>query len=355
MRYKEFDRPLFIVTIIILGLGLLFLYSASMQTEPELITKQAIWIGIALLFFLIGILIDYHKLLEFSHLLYGLCILLLIFVLTLGPTRFGAQRWMDIGPVNLQPSELYKVALIMVLSRFFGNIYKVRRSHFIVALIISFLPAFLILKQPDLGSSLILVPLVLTIFWVAGIDRRFLILLVAIFIVMCPIFWQFLKDYQRTRLLVFINPNLDPLGAGYTIIQSRIAIGSGGLFGKGWLQGTQNQLNFLPERHTDFIFSVVGEEWGIIGGLTLLCLYLFIVRKGLMIARQTSEPYGRFLATGISGLIGFEVFVNIGMTMGLLPVVGLPLPLISYGGSSLVTTMFMLGCLQNVKIRRARF
>lgn len=355
MRYKDFDRPLFIVMLVILGLGLLSLYSASFQINPDLLIRQVVWMAIGIIFFFIAIIIDYHKFLELSYLLYLLSIALLIAVLMSGEVRLGAQRWLMLGPINFQPSEIYKIAVIMALSRFLGGLTTIRRLHFVFACMICFIPSLLILKQPDLGSALILFPLFISMLWASGIGAKSLAYLICLGIGICPIMWQFLRDYQKDRLLVFINPNHDPLGAGYTIIQSKIAIGSGRLFGKGWLGGTQNQLNFLPERHTDFIFSVVGEEWGMLGAFALICMFLFLVQRGLKIASQTNEPYGRLLAGGLSFLLGFQVFVNIGMTMGLLPVVGLPLPLISYGGSSMVVTMFMLGLLENVNIRRARF
>lgn len=355
MRYNDFDRPLFIVALIILGLGLLSLYSASLQISPDLVMKQLIWIGIGMIFFFIALSIDYHKFLEFSYLLYGLCIVLLAVVLIYGDVRLGAQRWLELGPINFQPSEICKAIIIMVLARFLGGLTAIRRIHGISAIIICSLPAILILKQPDLGSTIIILPLIAVMLWVAGINTKFLIFLGYSAVIASPILWQCLRDYQRDRLLVFINPDYDPLGAGYTVIQSKVAIGSGRFFGKGWLGGTQNQLNFLPERHTDFIFSVVGEEWGMIGAVILIGLFFFLVQRGLKISTQTKEPYGKLLASGISFLIGLQVFVNIGMTMGLLPVVGLPLPLLSYGGSSIVVTMFMLGLLENVKMRRARF
>lgn len=355
MIYKNLDRFIILAMCGLLCIGLLSLYSASYQTAPHLIIRQMVWIGLGTIFFLIALLVDYHKILQIAYLLYGICVVALVSVIVVGETKSGAQRWLTLGEVNLQPSEAYKIAAIMALSKFFADPIQIRQRHYLFAIIIGIAPVYLIIRQPDLGSGIIVVALVLSMLWMAGARPRFFAYLVAGMFITCPVLWHFLKDYQKDRLLVFINPDRDPLGAGYTIIQSKISIGSGRIFGKGWLGGTQNQLNFLPERHTDFIFSVIGEEWGIIGACILISLFLVLVHRGLTIALRTNEPRGRLLAGGISSIIGFQAIINIGMTIGLFPVVGIPLPLISYGGSSLITTMFMIGLLENVNARRARF
>jgi len=213
-------------------------------------------------------------------------------------------------------------------------------------------PFLLILGQPDLGTALMLVPVFFTLLYIWGAKLKHLFFIIGCGLVMSPLSWFLLKDYQKERIMVFMNPDIDPLGAGYTVIQSRIAIGSGGAFGKGWLSGTQNQLNFLTERHTDFIFSVAGEEWGFVGGAILIALYYVLVKRAFEIARKTDDPCGTLAACGMATIMGIQVIVNISMTMGFMPVVGLPLPLVSYGGSSLLVTMIALGLLESVAIHR---
>ena len=207
-------------------------------------------------------------------------------------------------------------------------------------------------KEPDLGTALMLVPILLVLIYTWGAPLKYLLFMIFSGLFLCPLGWFFLKDYQKERLMVFIDPGLDPLGAGYTIIQSKIAIGSGGFFGKGWLSGTQNQLNFLAERHTDFIFSVVGEEWGFFGSMVLVGLYFLLIQRGFFIAEKAKDPCGRLLAVGLTTMIAIQVIVNLCMTMGFMPVVGLPLPLVSYGGSSFLVTMMALGLLESIAVHR---
>jgi rod shape determining protein RodA len=216
-------------------------------------------------------------------------------------------------------------------------------------------PFILVLLQPDLGTALLMIPVFFAILLAGGAKVRYIVRMVLIGLAGTPFFWHFLRDYQRQRLLVFLNPNIDPLGAGYTIIQSKIAIGSGGLMGKGWLAGTQNQLNFIPERHTDFIFSTIGEEWGFLGAVVLVIFFFIIIQKAFTISSLTSDRFGKLIATGIGVLLGFQVVINIAMTMGMMPVVGIPLPLVSYGGSSLLATLVAIGLLLNVFMRRSTF
>ena len=247
--------------------------------------------------------------------------------------------------------------MILVLASYIGGRKDVMsnvNSLFAPIALLS-VPFILVLVQPDLGTALLLLPIFFATLFVAGARIKYLIAMVALGLGAMPFMWQILHGYQKQRLLVFLNPNIDPLGAGYTIIQSKIAIGSGGLFGKGWLSGTQSQLNFLPERHTDFIFSVVGEEWGYIGAAGLVLAYLFIVRRALTIASLTSDIYGKLIANGIAVMFAFQIIINIGMTIGLMPVVGIPLPLVSYGGSSVVATFLAIGLLLNISMRRSTF
>jgi len=355
---NRLDKSLLFSIALILLVGLLTLHSASSQYRAQnLVFRQTFWILIGIILFIAVLRIDYQRILSISYLLYWINILLLVLVLFIGKTRGGAHRWISIGAFNLQPSELAKITLVLALSTYIdkrrGDVKKIR---FLFGTLCLMLPAFLlILIEPDLGTSLLLIPITLAILFMAGIQVRHLTSFVLIGVAALPFFWHFLKDYQKQRLIVFINPNIDPLGSGYTIIQSKIAVGSGGLWGKGWLSGTQNQLNFLPERHTDFIFSVVGEEWGFIGALVLMLLYIFVIYRGMKIIDATPDMRGKLMATGFVALFSLQVLINIGMTIGFLPIVGLTLPLISYGGSSLITTLLYLGLLLNIGMRRPLF
>jgi rod shape determining protein RodA len=359
--FKDLDKALMLIVLLVFIVGLAAVYSAtqarSLPFEESFFVKQATWMGVALLFMLAALVISYQRFIDVSYIIYALNIFLLAAVLILGKARLGAQRWFSIGSFAFQPSEFIKLSLILVLAGYIGShkdsMHK--PSRMIVPCILIGIPFTLVLLQPDLGTALLLVPIFLTILTVGGVDARYLISMIVSGFAAAPVFWHFLRDYQKKRLLVFIDPNIDPLGSGYTIIQSKIAVGSGGLIGKGWLNGTQNQLNFLPERHTDFIFSVVGEEFGFIGASALILLYLVLVKKALTISNTTSDIYGKCIATGAGMLLAMQVIINIGMTIGLMPVVGIPLPLVSYGGSSLLSTMVAIGLLLNVGMRRSTF
>ncbi len=355
---NKLDKTLFFSVLAILFIGLLILYSASTRYYSQnIVFRQACWILIGVILLFIILRIDYQRFISVSYLLYGINIFLLILVLFFGEARGGARRWISLGAFNLQPSELAKITLVLALSLYIGRRKRdVTKIGFLFGAFFLVLPAFfLILIEPDLGGALLLIPITLTMLFMAGAKIKHLVAIVLLGLSSLPFFWQFLKDYQKERLFVFINPNIDPLGSGYTVIQSKIAIGSGGLLGKGWLSGTQNQLNFLPERHTDFIFSVVGEEWGFLGALILIFLYLLIVYRGIKIIETTPDEYGRLIATGFITLFSLQVIINIGMTIGFLPIVGLTLPLISYGGSSLIVTLIYIGFLLNIGMRRPLF
>lgn len=357
----EYDYGLMVITLIIVIMGLFIIYSASYQryilsgTNLSLrqLNSAVIGIAIAVIFFKIG----YQRIIDFGYYLFGINVLLLLLVLLIGDVRYGARRWMEIGSFAFQPSEFAKITFVFALAKYLGDIkdgIKKPRA-LIIPLAMTAVPMLLIFKEPDLGTALIFVPILLTMLLIAGAKLKHIIIMIIGGLVCLPLLWFLLKDYQRARLLVFLNPNLDPLGAGYTIIQSKIAIGSGGLWGKGWLAGTQNQLNFLPERHTDFIFSVVGEEWGFLGGVLLLWLYYKFISKAVLIAETTSDTYGKTLAYGITTIFAVHVIVNIGMVCGLMPVVGLPLPFVSYGGSFLIMALTCVGILQNIKFKRMVF
>ena len=356
--FRSFDVVILLCVIIIVAVGLLFLYSASRGLSANLahtlMIRQLISISVGFIFFIIFVSFDYQRLIDFSPFLYVVNIALLIFVLYMGARKLGATRWLTFGVISFQPSEFVKISFILMLAAYLGRQRDlVQNNGVIVVSILLMLPAFfLIAAEPDLGTALVLIPIFISMIFIAGVNIKAIVGCALFGLLSSPFVWHLLKDYQKKRLMVFMNPNLDPLGAGYTIIQSKIAIGSGCIYGKGWLSGTQNQLNFLPERHTDFIFSVVGEEWGFVGGAMLLLLFLIIIIRGIKIINDTTDFYGKIIAAGIVGLFSFQVVVNIGMTMGLLPVVGLTLPFISYGGSSFISSMIAVGILLNIGMRK---
>lgn len=359
--FRYFDKTLFFMTLAVLALGLSAVYSATHPRSgifaENYSLKQAIWMGLGLLVFLIIINISYQKFIDVSYIFYFVILITLVLVLVMGRARLGAQRWFSIGGFAFQPSEFIKIALVLALANYAGSHRGTMSSlrDFCACAGLLLIPFGLVMIQPDLGTALILLPIFFAIMLVSGADMKYIIGMIVIGIGAMPVLWQFLREYQKQRLLVFINPNSDPLGAGYTIIQSKIAVGSGGMFGKGWLNGSQGQLNFLPEHHTDFIFSVVGEELGLLGGLALILLYFFIIQRAFRISELTSDMYGKAIAAGVGVMLATQVIVNIAMTIGFMPVVGIPLPLVSYGGSSMIATLVSIGLLINVGMRRSTF
>jgi len=357
-QLQGIDRPLLGAFAGLLAMGLLVLYSASYHKAEiwgvAFVHRQMVWAGVGLLAAIALIWVDYHRWLEGAYWLYGLSILLLLLVDVAGVARGGAQRWLSLGPLTLQPSEFAKVSTILALTRFLGSRSKEERQWrtLLQAAALAGVPCFLILSQPDLGTAIVLVPVMVGMLLIWGIRWRILAGIAGAGLAVLPLAWLRLAEYQKSRLLVFINPDLDPLGAGYTISQSRIAIGSGGLFGKGWLAGTQSQLSFLPERHSDFIFSVVGEEWGFLGVTLVLAGFIFLFLRALSLTHQVRDPYGRLLVTGLTVMLAFHVAVNTAMTIGLAPVVGLPLPFFSYGGSWMLTCTAAIGMILSVAARR---
>lgn len=360
-QVQGLDRVFLLTTLILLGVGLMSLYSAAFQktqlTGVDYLQRQLVWAGIGCALAVLLVIIDYHLWLEWSYLFYGLSLVLLVLVLVMGTTRGGAQRWLSVGGITIQPSEFAKLTTILAVARYLGHRppFADRWRTVLGACLLLAVPMALILKQPNLGTASIFAFAGLAMLLAWGIPVRPLLIALGVCVLCLPVFWSFLHPYQRSRLMVFMNPNLDPLGAGYTVIQSRIAMGSGQLWGKGWLGGTQNQLNFLPERHTDFIFSVVGEEWGILGTTFCLGLYLLLFQRGFIIAQQTRDPYGRLLIVGLIMMLAVHTIVNMGMVLGLMPVVGLPLPFMSYGGSWLMTCLVAVGIVLSVGVRRPVF
>lgn len=364
-----FDRRLithfgwnYLLLIILVSLiGIANMYSATsswtVASQPVYI-KQFYWLGLGLGIATIVCVFDYRHLEYFSFSLYGLNLFLLLVVLLFGKTTMGATRWISLGGFNLQPSEVMKIVIIIVLARYFSEKSKVggfSLFELIIPGLILGVPSFLIMKQPDLGTALLVLCIGGTMALFAGIRRSAAIALSLVGIIAAVGGWFLLHNYQKQRILTFLNPERDPLGAGYHIIQSKIAVGSGGFAGLGFMQGTQSQLSFLPERHTDFAFSVFAEEWGLLGCLFLLFLYCLIVLWGLHIALRSNDRFGMYLALGVSAMLFWHIIVNLGMVIGLLPVVGVPLPLFSYGGTSMITTMIGAGLLLNVGMRRFMF
>lgn len=340
------DHFLFGSVLLLFLIGLLFLYSTSpshaFTLKGNFALRQVLWMVFALFIFVVVLSTTFKRFYDMAYLLYGLNLLLLLLVLFLGrETRLGVQRWLEVGPIAFQPSEFIKVTFVLATSRYLSDraLAEEPWRAFWGTFLFALLPALLILKEPHLGTALILFPILFGILYAGGLRRDYFAWIFFAFIVVSPLGWFFLKEYQKQRLLVFANPNMDPLGAGYTVIQSRISIGSGGLLGKGLFSGTQNRLQFLPERHTDFIFSVIGEEWGLVGAAFLVLLYLFVLKRGFAIASRSRGDFAQLLAAGLTTFLGIHIFVNIAMTLGFLPVVGLPLPFVSYGGSWLTSCM----------------
>ena len=330
--------------------GLIAMASAASTLNPALAVRHGAYAAIGLLVFAAASRTNYHRWIDLSAAVYGVSLLLLLAVSAVGTMRLGATRWLSVFGVSLQPSEFAKLAVVLLLAHYLaGQPRPLPARAVLVSAGLAGLPAALIFDQPDLGSATIVAAIWLGMAWVAGLSRRWCLSLGGGFLAALPLAWQLLKGYQRDRLAAFIDPHADPLGAGYTIIQSTIAIGSGQFWGRGWFSGTQNQLNFLPERHSDFIFSVIGEEWGFLGCAVVIAAFVMLLFGLIRIALETSEPQGRLLATGIGCWIAYQAFVNMGMVMGLLPVVGVPLPLVSYGGSSMVMLWLTLGLAQSVR------
>jgi len=355
----HFDWMLLLMVLIISLIGLLNLYSTEFNeafaSQDLVYVKQMKWIVSGLVFMTAALCVDYRFISRYAYLIYGISILLLVVVFFYGYATRGSQRWILLGGFSLQPSELMKLTLILALSKYFDdhrNVLSYRLKDLAVPFLITLVPFLMIMKQPDLGTALILFFIFTSLVLFIGIHWKSLAWSVLTALLLIPSGWFFLKDYQKGRIMTFINPDRDPLGAGYHVIQSIIAIGSGGITGKGFLKGTQTQLRFLPERHTDFVFSVFAEEWGFLGGMVLLILFMILILWGLKIALHARDYSGSLIAVGVTALIFWEVFINIGMVLGILPVVGIPLPFISYGGSSMLVLMTSVGLLINVSMRR---
>ena len=357
----NFDWGTLAFSLAIVSLSIVLLYSATserLEGPSGMHLKQLVWAVIGLVSMFAVLCIDYQTLCRHAYVLYGALLVSLVIVLLFGRVVNGSQRWLVLGPWHVQTSELAKPVLILVLARYFtehtpaGTASLTFRDLLLPVLLVG-LPFGLIVKQPNLSTAMVLVVLLAVMALMIGLRGTTLITLLLLGVGVLPLAWTLvLKDYQRERLLTLLNPQPDLLGAGYHSWQSKIAIGSGGLWGKGLLAGTQSRLSFLPERHTDFIFAVLAEEVGFVGVVLLLCLFGCLLVHGFIIAYRTRDRLGALVATGVVTMLAVQIFLNIGMTIGLVPIIGLPLPLMSYGGSSLVMTFLCLGLLMNVRMRR---
>jgi rod shape determining protein RodA len=338
------------------SVGFVMLYSAANGNLNPWASRQIVRFVVGVFLMLLVAVIDIHVWLRYAYAIYAVSLVLLVAVELNGSVGMGAQRWVDLGVFTIQPSELMKISIILLLARYFyaSQLESVSRvSHLLVPLLLMAAPAFLVLRQPDLGTTILMVATGVVLMFVAGVRIWVFVVGASAGIAAVIPLWQFvLRDYQKARLLTFISPEKDPLGAGYHILQSKIALGSGGVFGKGLLQGTQSHLSFLPEKHTDFIFTMLVEELGLVGGLGLLGLYLLLLIYCFAISLRCRSHFGRLIGMGVSTSFFLNIFVNIAMVMGVVPVVGMPLPLVSYGGTAMLTTMFSFGLLLCVYVHR---
>jgi len=358
---KRMDWLLFSAMVALAVGSVFFVYSASYrgpgEPMPSFCKMQIVWFGVGLLLYLVVALVDYRLICQWATVWYVLAMCLLVLVLVAGVKVYGARRWIGLGRFGIQPAEIAKLATLVVISYYLFHRPLESRRRFTtvwVPLIMAILPLMLIMLEPDLGSALVLLPICFGLLFVAGVRLKHLVLVTVLGLALAPLAWMHLKDYQKDRLTVFLNPNRDPLGDGWNLNQSLIAVGSGGWTGKGYLQGTQNLLGYLPRTvaPNDFLFSVIAEEKGFVGSLSVVGLYAVILFSGLRIAANARDRLGMLLATGVVVMLFFHIFINVGMTIGLMPVTGLPLPLLSYGGTFVLASMTALGLLQNVWIHR---
>ncbi|HTN71285.1 MAG TPA: rod shape-determining protein RodA [Methylomirabilota bacterium] len=359
---SHFDWTLFLLTLTFVCIGVITIYSANYNITEEhaggLPSRQLMWLGLGLVAMLTAIAFDYHYLDRIAYPFCGLMLFLLVLVLAIGHSGGGSQRWINLGFFRLQPSEPAKLAIVLVMAKYFQDDeppkgYRLRDIWVPFAVVGPLV--VLTLVQPDLGTAIILGVVFLSMILMSGLRLRSFFYLAGTGLALLPIGWHFLKSYQRARILTFLDPDRDPLGAGYHVIQSKIAIGSGRLFGKGYLHGTQNRLDFLPAQHTDFIFAVFSEEWGFVGCLVLLLLYLIMIAYCLRLMERAKDRFGGLLVFGMVAIFFWHVVINVAMVSGMMPVVGVPLPMVSYGGSALASMMFAIGVMINVSMRRYIF
>lgn len=360
----SFDWSILLVALFLSLVGVLTIYSATRPVfhlaQKSYYIRQLSWLALSLVAFIVFISLDYRWYIKVAPLIFLAGLAFLVIALIAGKKGMGAQRWIDLGVLSFQPSEFFKLCFIISLSRALSavkegaslnvlNILKLFTVYFV-------LPAVLILRQPDLGTAVILFLIFIAMILTAGIRRRIILITLIVLIVSLPfggkVLWSGLKEYQKQRIVAFIDPQADPQGVGYHITQSKVSIGSGGLLGKGYMKGTQGPYRFLPENHTDFIFSIFAEEWGFLGSLALFVFYLFIIWRGFDTAAKAGDRKGAFLALGVTYMLCFYFLINVGMTLGIVPVVGVPLPLMSYGGTALLSNFLALSMIENVRMRR---
>ena len=360
---RRIDWLFILVIFIIQVFGLINLWStvhdvnASFFEFERKFVAQVVWILIGWVIFILATVINYSFFLKFSYLIYSLNLLLLFLVFFVGESNYGAKRWIDLGFFKLQPSEPMKYALVLVLARVLSKYSEeVQLKTLAKPLALTILPFILTVRQPDLGTAMVFMGILAVMLLFIGISKKLLLSLVLLCMVIMPVAWKFgLKQYQKERVMTFVNPSKDPQGSGYNSNQSKIAVGSGGISGKGFHKGTQSQLEFLPERHTDFVFSVLSEEHGLLGSAFLLSLFVLLISMGIRIASVAPDKSGAIMAIGCAMTIFIHMSINIAMVIGLLPIVGIPLPLLSYGGSNLVPTMLALGFISSISARKNLF
>ncbi|MBT5913036.1 rod shape-determining protein RodA [Rhodospirillaceae bacterium] len=354
-KIKQLNFGLLLLVTVMCGIGVAMLYSAANGNMTPWADRHIQRYLVGLILIIVIALIDLRFLLRCAYLLYALNLILLIAVELIGDIGMGAQRWIDLHFIKLQPSEFMKIVLVIALARYFhGRTVEevVRPIYLLIPILMVLGPVILVMRQPDLGTAGMILLGGGIIFFLAGVKIWKFVTLLIIAVISIPIAWQFLLDYQKRRILIFLNPEIDPLGAGYHLFQSKIALGSGGLFGKGFLNGSQSHLNFLPEKQTDFVFTMLAEEFGLMGGLTVIILFMGIIAYGYIISFFIQSQFGRLLTLGMTATIFLYVFINIGMVMGIVPIVGVPLPFVSYGGTALLASMSAIGFIINCYVHR---
>ena len=354
-KLKRINYGLIILVTACCSIGFAMLYSAAGGDIEPWAQRHLVRYFVGLVGIIILGLINIRLFFKGAYIFYGASLMLLVFVELAGEVGMGAQRWIDFGVIRLQPSELMKISVVIVLARYFHirSFHEIGNPlHLAIPAFLVLVPVVLVIKQPDLGTAIMMALSGLVIFFIAGVRMWKFILLFLGGVALVPIIWQFLLEYQKKRILTFLSPEIDPLGAGYHLMQSKIALGSGGLYGKGFIQGSQSHLNFLPEIQTDFIFTMLAEEFGLLGGLVVLLLFFLISCYGLILSFFMASKFARFLTIGMITTLFLYVFINIGMVMGLLPIVGVPLPFISYGGSALLTSMTAIGLIISCHVHR---
>jgi rod shape determining protein RodA len=354
-KFWQINWGLLLLLAAVASVGFAMLYSAAGGDFEPWAIRQMVRFSIGVGIMITVAMVDTRVWMRYAYVVYGIGVLMLVWVDVAGVVGMGAQRWINLGPLSVQPSEIMKVAIVLVLARYFHGLSheQIGRPQYLLwPMLLIAIPAGLVLVQPDLGTATMLALTSAALFFLAGVRIWKFVLVGVSGLAAMPVLWHFLREYQRQRIVTFLNPENDPLGSGYHILQSKIALGSGGLFGRGYLEGSQSHLNFLPEKQTDFIFTMLAEEFGLVGGMTLLTLYVLIIAYGYAIALRSRSQFSRLLALGLITMFSLYVFINVGMVMGLLPVVGVPLPLVSYGGTSMLTLLFSFGLIMGTYIHR---